>query len=140
MNRYDAHANAHICYRLGDHTVRGVYLHYRGYPKNIIPILHDMRYQQVVDVVERGLREDGLYTLCPMVTFDQRTHHPRKRDPEQSQWLVKSFPPKTMLDYAYIKNFDGSLSWCACRNIQHHLEPMIHRIEFPLNGPIIIHR
>jgi hypothetical protein len=94
-----------IGYETPDGGYVGVYCHYDGEPSNIGPSLHAMYHIDVMQMVERALRNGGMRCLHGPDSFEL-FNEPSHR----AHWLHDSWP-ECSEDYAYRKCLDGRLEF-----------------------------
>lgn len=82
-----------------------VYCHYDGFPDHMAPILNNLTYDEVKDMVETALVEGGLRGIN-----DDGTYETFQEQSDSFQWRYDTaFANINGTDYAYLKRKDGSL-------------------------------
>lgn len=94
-----------IGYETPDGGYVGVYCHYDGYPDNIGPALHAMYHIDVMQMVERALRNGGMRCLNGPGDFELFNE-----SSDRTEWLRNRWP-ECSEDYAYRKCLDGRLEF-----------------------------
>jgi len=91
-----------IGYETPDGGYIGVYCHWDGYPKHMLPELQSMTWEQVTEAVSRALLQGGGRSLegGELETYGEPS------DPKQ--WLRDTWPC-SIEEYNYRKRLDGTV-------------------------------
>lgn len=94
-----------IGYETDDGGCIGVYCQWDGYPKHMLPILKEMTFEQVKEMIEDALMDGGLRCVNENLTYETYQEQSAYDD-----WRYNTaFANLNGTDYAYYKRKDGSV-------------------------------
>jgi hypothetical protein len=83
----------------------GVYCHFDGYPKHMLPIIRKMDYDFLVEMVEDALVNDGLRGVT-----DEYNYETYKKESPRDYWLhTTPFAKLNDTDFCYIKRKNNTV-------------------------------
>lgn len=108
-----------IAYEDDDGNCIGVYCHFDGYPSHMFPIIQSMQYEEVKNMVETGLIENGLRSITDEYTYETYEHE--GKSDRNNHLFTSIFAHENGIDYTYFKKKDGSVFATCCdgREVAH---------------------
>lgn len=94
-----------IGYQADNGDCIAVYCHWDGWPDYMLPILKEMTFEQIKEMVEVGLYNGGLRCVNQDLTYETFGEKSNYKD-----WLRSTaFANLNGTDYAYLKRKDGTI-------------------------------
>lgn len=94
-----------IAYEDDNGKTVGVYCHWDGYPSHMLPILKQMTFDEIKEMVEDALTNGGLRCINEDLTYETYCEFSQR-----SQWLHDTpFAKLNETDYTYVKRKNNTI-------------------------------